>query len=141
MRRRSVTSSIWATKCSGVPSASRISERLMRAIARRAARGEEAALDREALRAPGDHRLDRHAVDAAVGGMQQVVERPAGELGLRPSGEVAQRAVRAQQRPVRGDERQPHGGALEGAGEALLGLAQRVPGAHAVGDVADDRVR
>jgi hypothetical protein len=68
--------------------------------------------------------------------MQQLRRVAPDELLLRPPAELAQRAVRAQQRAVGRREHEPDGGALERAREALLGFVQCVPGAHALGDVA-----
>ena len=131
MRRRSVTSSIWPTKCSGVV-VGVADQREVDADDRAAAPSTDAsgARWRAAGCARRASRRSPAASSAAVVGVQQLVEAAPGQLVLGPARQLAQRAVRAQQRAVRGGEHQAHGGALERAGEALLGLAQRAPGAR-----------
>ena len=81
---------------------------------------------------PASMASQRGGVGAALVGVQQLVEAAPGQLVLGPAGQLAQRAVGAQQRPVGRREHQADRRALERAGEALLGLAQRAAGAHAV---------
>ena len=67
-------------------------------------------------------------------------DRQALELRGRVAGDLAQRAVDAQEAEVGRGQRHPDRRLLEGGAEALLGLGQRGLGLHALGDVADGRV-
>ena len=87
-----------------------------------------------------EHRPARLPVGLEVVGVGDRGHRQALELRGRVAGDLAQRAVDAQEAEVGRGQRHPDRRLLEGGAEALLGLGQRGLGLHALGDVADGRV-
>ena len=99
---------------------------------------EEAHLAADGRRVALEHALVLVAFGLAVLRVQERAERAALEVGALVAGDLAQRAVRAQQAAVGARDRHADVTLLERRAEALLGLGERALGLDAIVDVAHD---